>query len=156
MDGIQIACGFGTMRNVQPGTGWIEIRTGSLGNAIHEFAHRLQTVLPELDALFQELHRRRTLGAPLERLMDVEPTLSYARGEVTRKDGYRNPHQGREYAHVASNPALEVMTMAFEDILGLAESTSRRITAFKDVYRNDREMFDIVVGLLGRVHNRLL
>lgn len=140
--------GFGTVRNVQPGTGWIEIRTGSLGNAIHEFAHRLQTALPELDALFQDLHRRRTLGAPLERLKDLEPTLGYASGEVTRKDGYRNPYQGKEYAHVPSKPALEVMTMAFEDVLGLAEPTKKRIAAFEDVYKKDREMFDFVVGLL--------
>lgn len=140
--------GFGTVRNVRPGTGWIEIGSGRLGVAIHEYAHRLQTALPDLDELFQTLHRRRTVGAPLERLKDLYPNSSYAASEVTRKDGYRNAYQGREYAHAPSNPALEVMTMAFEDVLGLSDKSPARAAAFESVYKNDREMFDFVVGLL--------
>ncbi len=140
--------GFGTVRNVQPGTGWIEVRAGDIGNAIHEYAHRLQSALPELDDLFQALHQRRTQGAPLERLKDLTPHSNYAVSEVTRKDGYRCAYQGREYAHVPDKPALEVMTMALEDVLGLVKESPQRVKNFESVYAQDREMFDFVVGLL--------
>ena len=139
---------FGVIRDAQRGWGFIQVRAGSLGNAVHEYAHRLQAAMPELDDLFQQLHRRRTLNAPLKKLKDIHPASNYKSDELTREDGYRNAYQGREYVNVLKNPALEVMTMALEDVLGAAEKTPARLAALQQVYEKDREMLDFVVGLL--------
>jgi predicted RNase H-like nuclease len=55
---------------------------------IHEFAHRLQGALPGLQALFKELHARRTAGDALVSLQKLEPLKKYKKGELTRKDQY--------------------------------------------------------------------
>jgi len=149
MDGrlVNIKEGFGTVR-VTARDGYMMLRTDDVGNAVHEFAHRLQNALPELDKLFQELHLRRTGGDPLERLRDVVAGSRYAGNEVTRKDKYVDPYQGKEYA---AGGALEMMTMAFESVLGLSGTGwlgDYRRRVFSDFYAKDREMFDFVVGLL--------
>ncbi len=127
--------------------GYIVIRK-DVGNAVHEYAHRLQSALPALDKLFQDLHQSRTAGDPLKPLKNLVPGSSYKANEVTREDKYIDPYQGKEYAQ---GGALEVMTMAFESVIGLDKghpSFTRRLENFKKMYRNDREMFDFVVGLL--------
>ncbi len=72
----------GKVLEVTRGEGSIITRTDN--TAEHEFAHRLQSVMPELDAIFQQAHRQRTQGEPLERLMDLLPQIRYGRDEVTR------------------------------------------------------------------------
>jgi hypothetical protein len=140
---------FGVVRSIARGEGQIEVRTGDLGNAVHEYAHRLQAVLPELDAMFVELHTRRTAGQPLKRLADLVPGSSYKPSELTREDGYVNPYQGKEYG---TRGALEVMTMAFEYALGLAggkgSSWGRAERNFVGMWQRDTEMLDLVIGLL--------
>lgn len=132
---------FGTV-TAEKGAGYMVVRTGALENAVHEYAHRLQAALPALDALFQELHRERTAGEPLELLSSVTG-YRYKSDEVTRKDKYVNPYQGKEYG---ARGALEVMTMALEAVLGGGKTGAAR--QFRAVYTNDRAMFEFVVGLL--------
>lgn len=141
--------GFGILRNVKAGTGYVAVPSGDFGVAIHEYGHRLQAALPALDRIFQDLHTRRTAGQPLEQLGHLLGGGGYRRGEVTRKDQYTDAYQGKEYA---GRGALEVLTMAYENLLGLAGGTSashgtaeRR---FREFYTKDRELFDLVVGLL--------
>jgi len=43
--------------------------------------------------------------------------------------------------------ALEVMTMGLQTGLGLTNSSKSR-ELFEEMYKNDRDMFDFVVGLL--------
>lgn len=129
--------GFGIV-DVKAGEGWIEVN-GTAPNAVHEYAHRLQAALPDLDKLFQDLHRRRTTGEPLRRLRDLRPTHNYKPHEVTREDQYLNPYQGKEYG---DRGALEVMPMAFQYVLG------GRMDALSDTLTNDREMLNLVAGLL--------
>ncbi|MCV2359641.1 phage head morphogenesis protein [Paucibacter sp. TC2R-5] len=140
---------FGSVRSILQGEGMMEVRTGDLGNAVHEYAHRLQAALPELDQLFRDLHARRTAGQPLKRLMDLKPEMRYKSNELTREDGYINPYQGKEYG---PRGALEVMTMAFESVLGAAGGPSaswgKAERSFSQLWSADREMFDLVVGLL--------
>ncbi|MBF0173190.1 MAG: hypothetical protein HQL83_07055, partial [Magnetococcales bacterium] len=69
---------------------------------------------PELDAIFQQAHRQRTQGEPLERLIDLLPQRGYGRNEVTRKDKYVEFYQGRAY----DGKTLDVMTMAFQALFG--------------------------------------
>lgn len=140
--------GFGIIRSPLPGSGYLQTSVDDFGTALHEFTHRVQSALPELDRIFQDLHRRRTAGAALERLRDITG-VRYGREEVTRRDSYTDPYQGKEYG---SRGALEVITIAIENVLGLAggdrASHGRARKRFIEMYTNDRDMFDLVVGLL--------
>jgi hypothetical protein len=121
------------------------IRAGKFSTAVHEYAHRLQHAIPALDDMFQTLHGRRTEGDQLERLRDLLPGHGYARNEVTRKDEYIHVYQGRIYSgsnYLGKHGALEVMTMAFESVLG------GKADALLKLVEKDREMFDLVIGLL--------
>lgn len=134
---------WGLIPNPKVGQGWITAR--DIGSAVHELAHRIQSALPKLDALFQDLHKRRTAGDKLRRLRDLTGNRRYG-SEVTREDHYINPYIGKEYNE---GGALEVMTVAFEYLLSIHDSATRdRIEAFRLLYTKDRELFDLSVGLL--------
>lgn len=135
---------FGRIRQAVAGSGYIV--ADNFSTAVHEYTHRLQHALPQLDDYFQHLHQRRTAGEPLRRLKDLTG-LNYASDEVTREDHYTNPYQGREYtgeglSYRGRHGALEVMTMALEDVLGGNPARLQRMV------QADREMFDLVMGLL--------
>lgn len=92
-----------------------------------------------------------TAGDPLEQLSKLEPLAGYGPSEVVRKDNYTLAYQGREYTGGASGGAQEVMTMAFEHVLGLTQG--HRLSAYrngnlKKFYTDDRELFDFTIGLL--------
>jgi hypothetical protein len=121
------------------------IRTRGFSTSLHEYAHRLQHAIPGLDAYFQELHGRRTAGDPLRRLRDLFPGMGYDTSEKTREDKYRHAYQGKEYSgayYLGKHGALEVLTMAFEDVLG---GQSYRL---EELIEKDREMLNLVLGLL--------
>jgi hypothetical protein len=121
------------------------IRAGRFSTAVHEYTHRLQHALPALDDIFQTLHERRTAGDRLERLRDLLPKHGYPSNEVTKKDEYINVYQGRIYSesrYLGKHGALEVMTMAFENVLGGKADDLMKLV------EQDREMFDLVIGLL--------
>lgn len=123
------------------------IKAGQFSTAVHEYTHRLQHVLPELDGYFQDMHGRRTGGDPLKRLRDLFPGHGYGREEVTREDKYIHPYQGRIYSgrghpYLGKYGALEVMTMAFEDALGGDPA------ALVKLVEKDRGMFNLVIGVL--------
>ena len=123
------------------------VRTGDIGNTVHEYTHRLQSAMPELDSLFQEIHTRRTGGDQIERLSKIYPNNGYREEEYSRKDKYINAYQGKEY----NGKPKEVMTMAMEYVLGLTENhflSANRLDNFKKFYENDRELFDFTVGVL--------
>lgn len=137
--------------------GYIMVRTGDIGNATHEYAHRLQSALPELDKLFQELHTSRVVGDQVKRIKDVGKEYAhYDPKELTREDHYTNAYQGKEYntemvggkliAH--DGGAVEVMTMGFEAVLGVMPNHSKSRLYFEKMYTQDRNMFDFVVGVL--------
>ncbi|MBF0423986.1 MAG: hypothetical protein HQL73_13455, partial [Magnetococcales bacterium] len=138
-DGVALLNGR-TVKVVK-GEGVIATRTDS--TAEHEFTHRLQAVMPELDAFFQQVHHQRTRGEPLERLKDLYTRSNYKRGEVTRKDKYVDFYQGREY----NGQALEVMTMAFQALLGSLDS-KREIMNLLDTLNKDSAMAHLAIGLL--------
>lgn len=127
--------------------GLLSVRPDAVSTAVHEFAHRLQHALPELDDIFQELHRKRTSGDSLERLMDIT-NLRYGRGEVARKDKYLDPYQGKEYAWSKGHEALEVMSMGLEAVLGVDVNRQETIARLQKMYDVDKEMVELVVGLL--------
>lgn len=121
------------------------IAAGRFATAVHEYTHRLQHALPKLDDLFQDLHHRRTSGEPLRRLRDLTG-IGYATSEVTREDKYINPYQGKVYSrlsgYLGKHGAMEVMTMAFESVLG------GNPVVLDKMIKADREMFNLVIGAL--------
>jgi hypothetical protein len=125
---------FGVVR-VQKNAGYIAVSSNI--DAIHEYAHRLQDALPELQARFEELHLRRAAGEKSRQL------VGFARGEMGRKDHYIDAYWGREY----DGEPLEVMSMAFETVLS-GYKTKESGDFFENLYNKDREMFDFTVGLL--------
>lgn len=134
---------FGFSGVTRGGEGFI--RTDKFTTAVHEYSHRLQHTLPELDDIFQTLHERRTVKDPLERLRNLYPKHGYGIDEVVRKDHYRDSYQGKIYSagqYLGKHGALEVMTMAFEDVLG---GNAKNLESLLEY---DREMFDLVTGLL--------
>ena len=125
--------------------------------ATHEYAHHLQRGVPELDKVFQSVHKQRTRGDKLEALRTVTSITKYAWSEVARKDGYYDPYVGREYKIGNDDSALEVMTMSFDKLLGrigaggtLREKllASHDTKMFFDFIRIDQPLFDTALGLL--------
>lgn len=119
-----------------------EIQCRNLHSAIHELTHHLQRALPDLNRLFQEIHNRRTAGAPLKKLK-LLTSLNYSNNEVTREDHYIDPYWGKDY----SGEAKEVMTMALETVLG-GNTDQRHRDSFATLVLKDHEMLELVVGLL--------
>jgi hypothetical protein len=113
------------------------IQTDSGSTLEHEWTHAVQAAIPELDALFQEAHRKRTAGEPLQWLGG-----SYARDEQTRRDKYVTPYQGKEYG---ARGALEVMTMAMQAVLG---EDQRSNDLLERMIRDDKDMLRLALGVL--------
>lgn len=136
--------GFGKV-DLNGGDGFVTVR--DFKNSVHEYAHRLQSTIPELDSHFQAIHGRRTAGDPLRKLRDVLPYNGYRSNEVTREDSYYHAYQGRIYSgyghsYLGEHGALEVMTMAFQAALSGDHDN------FHDIVGKDPEMLNLVIGLL--------
>lgn len=132
-------------RPLEAGDGLVTSRKDDEGTSLHEFVHRLQATMPELDARFQDLHRRRTSGDPTVAINRVR--------ERGKPDHYLREYQGREYpeAHVAqlnggdqTRTALEVMTMAIQMVLSDVHGARLQ----RDLLRSDPEMIDLTLGAL--------
>ena len=128
--------GFGVQKGSK-NAGFIVTNKGSLSTALHELSHRVQSALPDLDRIFQDLHVRRTSGDALKRLADIHPFSGYNVTEVCKEDHYINAYFGKEY----TGEALEVMTMSIESVM-----TKKYV--FNELLSKDRELFDLVIGLL--------
>lgn len=120
--------------------------------AVHEFAHRIQNAIPQLDDYFQELHIDRTFGDPLIRLSKLLSDPRYRDDEKTREDDYITPYFGKEYPpdpliYIGKTGALEVMTMSFEILLGDQDQVSE--WEFFDFKDRDTHLFDFALGLLA-------
>ncbi len=125
----------------------------TLKTAVHEFGHRLQSMLPGLDAIFQAEHVRRTAGDALEKMADIYPGYNYKSDELTRRDHYLTAYTGKEYSidkATGRGRALEVLTMAFEVVLmGGSRGNLAQRARFAELYDKDRQLFNLAVGLLA-------
>lgn len=113
-----------------------KIQTDSGSTAEHEWIHAIQDGDKNLDALFQEEHRRRTLKDKTEVL------FPYAPAETGRPDKYVDRYTGREYM---IGGALEVMSMAFQSVIG--RDTPGKYLLYK-MLRDDQELLKLVLGAL--------
>lgn len=149
---------FGTLEaRFKQGRAWYKggpsgdgiISTRDLTSSVHEYTHRLQQAIPALDDFFQELHLRRTKGDPIKPLRRLIPGSGYSAHEVVQEDKYVHPYQGRIYnnprmVYLGKQGALEVMTMAFEAVLGDYP------VKLKEMVQRDPEMVKLTIGLLYR------
>ena len=128
------------------------IVTDDSSTAEHELGHINQAAKTDLDRKFNLLHEARTKSDKLEKLADLRPGWGYGKDEVTRKDGYYNPYQGREYQHKEKGyQAMEMLTMAFEPIIGHYEDNYRSKKTAENLINMklmDPEMFELAIGLL--------
>jgi hypothetical protein len=72
----------------------------------------------------------------LEKLKSLYPNWGFNASKSTRKDKYIHAYWGKDYG----GEPLEVLTMAFQTVIAGED--------FGELFLNDREMLDFVVGLL--------
>lgn len=123
---------------------------------IHEFGHRLQSAMPELDEYFTQFWIARTKGEKTRPLAKIQSERgefpTYDKKEVGRKDNFANVYVGKNYG-TDDNPApKEVLTMTFQQLLG--SNTMNYATDIKPdtekYWQNDREMLYLGLALLIR------
>jgi len=122
------------------------------GNALHEFAHHVQSQNPALDAHYLALHRRRTVGEEIVRLRYKDH--AYPPGTVGRRGSYVEQYAGREYgldeAHIGNTKLYgqprEVMTRAIQMLWHPVYGDDLLI---RMIEKND-ESLSLTLGLLFR------
>ncbi len=120
---------------------------------LHEFLHLVQIAVPEVQALCEELHLRRTAGTAQKKLSTLHPHSSYADHEVTKEDQYFDAYAGKEYFHTyAANDRwqpLELLTMGIQALLGDPTSLNNHRNATRvDMFRKDRSTAEFMLGLI--------
>lgn len=110
----------------------------SQSTALHEFAHRFETVLPRLDAVMIEFRNRRTQGERVQLLRDITGIRAYKTSEVTREDDFEHPYMGKDYGGRNS----EILSMGLEALFHSKVQNS--IMAIQDP-----EYRDLILGALA-------
>lgn len=114
-------------------------------SATHEYSHRLQAAIPELDDYFQQLHINRTANDQLKSLKSVTGD-NYSDNEVFREDKYINSYMGKEYKSgyfLGQAGAIELMPMTYEIIFNPSNNIN-----VKYLHDYDPELLDLALGLL--------
>lgn len=110
---------------------------------VHEFGHRLQEIMPEMDALFTRLWQERTKDDKVEKLRELFPNYNYEKGEKTKKDHFPDPYWGKMYGTKDDPQPREMLTMAFQSLVGGEEKR------FNELF-NDKELFYFVLSVFTR------
>lgn len=84
----------------------------------HEFVHRLQNVLPELNDYFVRLWHERTVKDKVQTMQKMTGNSRYNAKEIGKRDDFPNPYYGKMYGDEDDPLPLEMMTMIFEALLG--------------------------------------
>lgn len=115
--------------------------------SIHEYGHRLQKTVPGLDDYFKQFWLDRTKGEktkPLADFAEDKGTSHYSHKEVGREDNFVHGYIGRNYGDDDNPQPKEVLTMAFQALLG------GDVHLLRKLLDNDREMLHLATGLLMR------
>ena len=113
-----------------------------LSTHVHEFGHRLQAVMPELDALFARYWELRTKGDSVEELARLLPGR-YRPDELTKKDAFPHPYWGKIYGSKEEPQPLEMLTMSFQSLLGGEQELF-------DLLHDDEALFRFALAVLTR------
>lgn len=119
--------------------------------SIHEYAHRLQFIMPELDAYFMNMWLDRTRGEKTRPLNDIlkeqgEKPVYNAR-EKGRADHFLDLYFGKNYGSDDEPKPLEMLSMSYQLLLAGKEKRKWKIY---DFYHKDPEMLYLALGLLLR------
>lgn len=118
---------------------------------IHEFAHRLQATMPELDEYFKQLWISRTKGEKTRPLAVIQKERGewayYDLKEVGRKDNFTDVYFGRNYGTDDNPKPLELLTMTMQVILG---NNIDKTVSLKNMLAKDPEMIYLAIALLTR------
>jgi len=79
--------------------------------AVHELAHRMEAIKPEIVAAEKEFYNRRTAGEQLQYLRNLTP-INYPLTEKARPDKFRDPYVGKDYG----GSAYEILSMGIEKL----------------------------------------
>ena len=109
--------------------------TFRLATHVHEYGHRLQKILPELDALFTRYWELRTQGDKVEKLSDLLPKDGYGEFELTKKDRFPHPYWGKIYGDLSDPEPLEMLTMSFQALLGGDQKYFQLLHGDEDLFR---------------------
>ena len=115
-----------------------------LANAVHEFAHRLEYVVPEIRFLEWTFLQRRTVLSPNPadrveaKLVELRPWSSYGPHEFTVPDKFTDPYIGKTYGSSPGSSG-EVFSMGLEGVLN----------GENDVWDGDPDLRDFILGLLA-------
>lgn len=106
----------------------------------YEFAHRIQSLFPEIQNYYQEIFDRRTKNDPV---LWLNGFAGYDRLEQpikTKKDSFIDPVFGRLYADNETE-AKEVMSMSWEYFFSQKS---------QDFLKSDPELFALTLGIFLR------
>lgn len=89
-----------------------------ISTLVHEYGHKLQRELPELDRYFVDFWHKATAGDKVEKLADLFPNLKFRSSEITKKDHFPHPYFGKMYGNASDPKPMEMLTMTFQALLG--------------------------------------
>ncbi|WAX71612.1 phage minor head protein [Gallibacterium anatis] len=115
-----------------------------LSTHIHEYGHRLQQVLPELDNYFVEFWKKSTENDVIEKLDDLFPHVGFGKTEITKKDHFPSPYYGKMYGDEYDPKPREMLTMTFEAMLGGDKNK------FQELVSKKPDLFHLGLALLTR------
>lgn len=107
---------------------------GGVSMQVHEFAHRLQDIMPELQEKFARLWAERTAGETAKTLRELTDSTLYGIGEIAKKDDFPRPYYGKMYGNEDDPQPLELMTMIFEALLGGDRGRYQELAAKPDFF----------------------
>lgn len=117
--------------------------------SIHEYGHRLQRAMPELDEYFKQFWLDRTEGEATVAINSLAGYKYYPNGEYCRKDNFADAYIGKNYGTDDNPDPKEVLTMAFEALLG-HQGSKHEVMLTENIAKNDHEMLYLALGLLTR------
>jgi hypothetical protein len=99
----------------------------------HEFAHRMEYIIPNILELEKEFYNRRTKGYPLIRINTIKGFEKYPDDEKTKIDKFNHPYMGKDY----HGRAYEILSTGMEKL-------------FYRQYNNklDKDFDSFIIGLL--------
>lgn len=137
---VRLRGGFGVV-DAKAGDGYLV--AGRFDTALHEYTHRVQAALPQLDKYLQDYYHRRTKGESLRHM-----GAGYRQSEVTRPDKFLDRYFGKWYderARLSANEhfgALEMLPMTMDHLL------SHDPHKIKRLIEDDPELASLMISLL--------
>lgn len=127
-------------------TAWVD---GSLDNAVHEYTHHLQAMVPGFQRVFREIHLRRTTTNGLR-----DPIETKGGYKGVRTDAYIDAYMGKDYqttfAGMVGNPdlsdgdALELAPRVFQILFDSLNGKEM----LDDLASKDAKLLDLAIGML--------